>query len=688
VIPHFAWHSRSSVRTKLTAVTMVTAFVALALAAVGVLATELVKARQDVEGHLASAADLIGASAAAAVQFNDPAAAERVLAAFQADPAIDAARLDRLTGEPLAAFERRPSAIPTQLLLDGTTEIGDVVIVSRAVVSQGRPIAAIRVQGSLDRGHALAREHMWVLGNVLLLSFLFSYLLSRSLTRRISGPILRLAAVADQVGQARNYALRGRKESDDEIGQLVDRFNDMLVQIERRDAALQDAQAQLETRVRERTATLEREINERRRTENRLLLAKAAAEDANVAKSTFLANMSHELRTPLNAIIGYSEMLQEDAIAQGAIECVADLQKVTGAGRQLLALITDVLDLSKIEAGRMEVMAESFAAAPLIRGVIDTSEALARARTNALTVTGLDRLGALHTDRIKLQQILLNLVGNACKFTSHGQVAVACRREAGRTGDWLVIEVRDTGIGITPDQLSRLFREFSQADASTTRRFGGTGLGLAISQRLCRLMGGVITVESRYGHGSTFTVRLPAEAPAVERPALTVGAAVGEPAVPPRRTRPIDQDLPGFLTSHTAATVLVIDDDEASRELVSRLLTRGGFAVRTATGAGHGLHLAASVRPDAIVLDLVMPDGHGWTLLQTMAADPDLSAIPVVVLTSVDDRSRSLALGAADHLLKPVDPDTLVASLRAAIAHSEPAPAPLAAPGAMREAAR
>ncbi len=241
--------------------------------------------------------------------------------------------------------------------------------------------------------------------------------------------------------------------------------------------------------------------------------ARAAAEEANLAKSAFVANMSHELRTPLNAILGYSEMLSEDARAQGASETAADLDRVTAAGRHLLALVTDVLDLSKIEAGRMDLHVETVDVAALVRHVVDTSGTLARAGGNDLSVDGLETLGTIRSDAVKLQQVLLNLVGNACKFTSQGRVHVGCRRERGEATDWVVIDITDTGIGMTPEQLTRLFGQFMQADSSTTRRFGGTGLGLAISQKLCVMLGGTIAVKSEFGAGSAFTVRVPACAP-------------------------------------------------------------------------------------------------------------------------------------------------------------------------------
>ncbi|MEZ5289535.1 MAG: ATP-binding protein [Vicinamibacterales bacterium] len=268
-------------------------------------------------------------------------------------------------------------------------------------------------------------------------------------------------------------------------------------------------QEDLEDRVALRTAELTREIAERKRTEVELQRAKIAAEQASVAKSAFLANMSHELRTPLNAIIGYSEMLQEDAESFGQTACLGDIGKILGAGRHLLALINDVLDLSKIEAGYMQLDVEDFELADVVHSAVTHSRPLLASRDNVLAVDGLDRGCPMHTDRLKVEQVLLNLIGNAAKFTERGHIRVSVDRTP---DDWVEVRVADTGIGLSDEQVGRLFKEFSQADASTTRRFGGTGLGLAISQRLCHLMGGHITASGQIGVGATFTVRLPAVA--------------------------------------------------------------------------------------------------------------------------------------------------------------------------------
>ena len=252
-----------------------------------------------------------------------------------------------------------------------------------------------------------------------------------------------------------------------------------------------------------------------------------AAEAANQAKSTFLANMSHELRTPLNAIIGYSEMLTEDAGDQALDGFVADLRRIHASGKHLLSLINDVLDLSKIEAGRMDLYLETFDVANMLQNVVSTVQPVVETNANRLEVLAGPELGAMHADLTKVRQSLFNLISNAAKFTEHGKITVTAAREPGDGGDWVTFGVSDTGIGMTPEQLERLFQVFSQADASISRNYGGTGLGLALSRRFCQMMGGDVTVESTYGVGSTFTIRLPAE-PLVRRPVLS--AAEGEPA--------------------------------------------------------------------------------------------------------------------------------------------------------------
>jgi signal transduction histidine kinase/DNA-binding response OmpR family regulator len=358
-------------------------------------------------------------------------------------------------------------------------------------------------------------------------------------------------------------------------------------------------------------------------------------------KSEFLANMSHELRTPLNAIIGYSEMLEEEAQDLGQEAFIPDLTKINTAGKHLLELINSVLDLSKIEAGKMELYLETFAVAGTVRDIAAVIQPLAEKNRNRLAVRCAADAGNMQADLTKVRQALFNLLSNACKFTEEGVIGLTVSREARDGADRLVFAVSDTGIGMTPEQMDRLFQEFSQADASVTRRYGGTGLGLALSRRLARMMGGDITVESEAGRGSTFTMWVPAVVEkAGPEPSLTVAPAFG------------------------AETVLIIDDDAAVRDLVQRFLTKEGFRVAVAASGEEGLRLAKELRPDAITLDVIMPGLDGWAVLSALKADTDLAEIPVIMLTLVDDRNLGYTLGATEYLTKPLDRERLLAALR------------------------
>ena len=396
----------------------------------------------------------------------------------------------------------------------------------------------------------------------------------------------------------------------------------------------------LEHRVRERTAALE-VANEA------LEHARDQATEANRAKSTFMAQMSHELRTPLNAIIGYGELLQEEAAAREQDVLIPDLTRIIEAGKHLLTLINDILDLSKVEAGRMELYLEQFDIRPLVDDAVSTIGPFVGKNGNTLRVACADNLGLMRADRTRVRQVLLNVLSNACKFTEKGTITLTATRESVDQADWITWRVSDTGIGMTAEQMKKLFQPFTQADASTTRRYEGTGLGLAISRKFCRMMHGDISVESEYGKGSTFTVRLPAE-------------------VAPRRVEaggPVAELVAG-LPREGANPVLVVDDDPAARDLVQRFLTKEGFRVVCASGGEEGLRLARQLRPSAITLDVLMPGMDGWTVLTALKADPDLCQIPVIMLTILDNQKLGHALGAADYLTKPVDRGRLAALLK------------------------
>ncbi|MBE2181108.1 MAG: response regulator [Chthoniobacterales bacterium] len=452
---------------------------------------------------------------------------------------------------------------------------------------------------------------------------------------RIAKPLgeLSLAAAELEAGRHDKANLDSLMRRRDEVGDLGRGFARMAQEIREREASLAAWNADLEKTVSARTAELKSAVEEAEE-------AREQAQEANRTKSAFLANMSHELRTPMNAIIGYSEMLLEEAEDTGEKWMQADLGKILSSARHLLQLINDILDLSKIEAGRMTIFLEPVDIAKTVRDVAGTVEPLVAKNRNTFELRLPEAPGTMRTDLTKLRQTLFNLLSNASKFTEDGKVTLEVER---RDDGMVSFAVTDTGIGMEPRQLDKLFGEFVQADASTTRKYGGTGLGLSISRKFCRMLGGDITVESAPGRGSTFTAILPAES---KEAAVEPASAEAAPA-PPEAASPE--------AGGTRGTLLVVDDDADSRELLRRMLEKEGFTVLTAAGGKEGVEIAREKKPDLITLDVMMPSMDGWAVLSALKADPGTAGIPVVMMTMVEDRPMGFALGASEYLTKPID---------------------------------
>ncbi len=394
------------------------------------------------------------------------------------------------------------------------------------------------------------------------------------------------------------------------------------------------------------------DVTQRRQAEEKAqaaLVEKLSADAANKAKSQFLASMSHELRTPLNAIIGYSEMLAEEAEDAEQPQLVEDLGKISHGGKHLLALINEILDLSKVEAGKMELHLEEFNLQRLLDEVLETVKSLADKNENTLVFSCQDEPGLLYADLTKLRQILLNLLSNACKFSRGAAILVSIDDTTINEQPGVVLVVEDEGIGMTENQLSKVFEPFTQADSSTTRDFGGTGLGLAITKRFCEMMGGRIEVTSSPGIGSRFVIELP------RRVARNDTQEAGEsdshdPAEVRRGELGDSADR-----RQNLCKVLVIDDDATTLDLIEQHLRKDGFVVRTADSGEDGLRLAREIIPDVILLDVMMPQMDGWQVIDRIKNDPVLASVPVAMLSLVNDAAVADTPGADDYLLKPLN---------------------------------
>jgi signal transduction histidine kinase len=502
---------RKSIRKKLMLLFTANTAAALGIACAVLWAYLIYSDRAMLVNEEGIIAQMLADSIAPALTFWDEKSAKEAMAVLHADPRVVAACVYAKKDNLFTAYHRKgdQTACPASVGLRSFQFTLRYLNISYPILLDQEEIGKIYLRVSLDRMYA-ELVHFGVAGLlVLLVASLFALLLSARLQKVISTPILHLTQVATTVSLDQDYSIRAQIRSDDEIGVLIEQFNSMMEQVRQRDLKLQTAQEELEERVEQRTIELKREIAEREVIQQELLNAKLVAEEANRAKSAFLANMSHELRTPLNAILGYSEMLEEDAQARGDASEVNDLRRIQSSGRHLLMLIGEVLDLSKIEAGRVEMAMEFVTVGSILKDVSSTIEPLTLKNGNEFVVTADDWNALVYVDIFKYRQCLLNLLSNACKFTDKGKITLSVSRYRDESGEWSRWAVKDTGIGIAEENLKKLFLPFSQVDYSATRSHGGTGLGLAITQRLIYMMDGHIDVETAPGRGSTFCIFLP-----------------------------------------------------------------------------------------------------------------------------------------------------------------------------------